>query len=157
MFSEEKIKQVFYAINENGLDAFDDESLAKLLSMLTPVEFDEFEKRSYKELDGYEGSKRIMNIKPLVNLLVNKDLYKIRTSEIYPLYIESLERNEYRQFFKSLKVEELASLKKYVSYTARSNDSVNLSGSKKIINMITKEIKAKESEKKPSFGDTVAA
>ena len=32
MFSNEKIKQVFNAIKDNGIEAFDDESLAKLLS-----------------------------------------------------------------------------------------------------------------------------
>ena len=42
MVSEEKIKQVISAIKENGLRSFNDESLAKLLSILTPEEFEIF-------------------------------------------------------------------------------------------------------------------
>lgn len=153
MVSKEKIKQVFNAIKENGLDAFDDESLAKLLSILNKEELDEFVSMVYRELDGVDATVRVMNILPLVELIVNRDLYRIRTSELYRKYIESLNSSEYRDFFKTLKIEELADLKKYVSYTINPNDEANVTGSKKIINMITKEIKSKESARKPKFGD----
>lgn len=151
MVSDEKIKQVFNAIKDNGIEAFDDESLAKLLSILNADELDEFEKRCYQELDGIESLNRIMNIRPLVELLVNKELYRIRTGNLYSLYLESLNKGEYREFFKSLRIEELADLKKYVSYTVNNKDEVNVSASKKIIKMITKEIKNKELERKPRF------
>lgn len=151
MLSNEKIKQVFNAIRDNGIEAFDDESLAKLLAILNEEELDEFEKNCFSELDGIEALKRVMNVRPLVESIVNKDLYRIRKSDLYRLYIESLNKGEYRDFFKSLKIEELADLKKYVSYTIDSKDELNVSGSKKIINMITKEIKLKEEAKKPRF------
>lgn len=150
----EKIKQVFTAIKDNGLDAFDDESLAKLLSILSPQELDEFESTCYQELDGIDASIRIMNIRPLVEVLINAELYRIRTSSVYDLYIESLKNGTYYELFKKLKVEELADLKKYISYTVQAGNPTNESGTKKIINLITKEIKERDQSRKPKFEET---
>lgn len=151
MFSNEKIKQVFNAIKDNGIEAFDDESLAKLLSILSEEEFDLFEARCYQELDGIEALKRIMGIRSFSEAMVIRELYRIRTNSLYDSYKNSLVDGTYRELFKSLKVEELADLKKYVSFTIDTNDEENISGSKKIINMITREIKTKEELRKPRF------
>ncbi len=151
MFSNEKIKQVFNAIKDNGIDAFDDESLAKLLSILNEEEFDLFEQKCYQELNGLEASKRIMRIRPFAEAIVARDLYKIRTNKLYESYKTSLADGTYRELFKKLGIGELAALKKYVSFTIDNGDEVNMSGAKKIINMITREIKIKEELKKPRF------
>ena len=151
MFSNEKIKQVFTAIKDNGIEAFDDESLAKLLSILSEEEFDLFEARCYQELDGIEALKRIMGIRSFAEAMVVRELYRIRTNSLYDSYKNSLVDGTYRELFKSLKVEELADLKKYVSFTIDTSDEENISGSKKIINMITREIKTKEELRKPRF------
>ncbi len=151
MFSNEKIKQVFNAIKDNGIEAFDDESLAKLLSILSEEEFDLFEARCYQELDGIEALKRIMGIRSFSEAMVIRELYRIRTNSLYDSYKNSLVDGTYRELFKSLKVEELADLKKYVSFTIDTSDEENISGSKKIINMITREIKTKEELRKPRF------
>ncbi len=151
MISNEKIKQVFSAIKDNGIEAFDDESLAKLLAILNEDELDEFEKRCYEELDGMESLKKIMDVRPFAETIIKRDLYRIRKSDLYNKYIVSLKSGEYRDFFKSLRIDELADLKKYVSYNIDIKNESNISGSKKIINMITKEIKKKEEAKKPSF------
>ena len=112
MVSEEKIKQVISAIKENGLRSFNDESLAKLLSILTPEEFEIFLDKSYSELGGVSAVVRINSVRSYVSYLVNNDLNKIYNSDIYKMFLESLKRNEYYAYFKSLTVEELASLKK---------------------------------------------
>lgn len=151
MFSNEKIKQVFNAIKDNGIEAFDDESLAKLLSILSEEEFDLFEARCYQELDGIEALKRIMGIRSFAEAMVVRELYRIRTNSLYDSYKNSLVDGTYRELFKSLKVEELADLKKYVSFAIDTSDEENISGSKKIINMITREIKTKEELRKPRF------
>ena len=151
MFSNEKIKQVFNAIKDNGIDAFDDESLAKLLSILSEEEFDLFEQRCYQELESLEALMRIMSIRPYAEALISRDLQRIRTNKLYDTYKASLTDGTYRDLFKSLRVEELADLKKYVSFTIDRSDDVNMSGSKKIINMITREIKIKEEQRKPRF------
>ena len=144
MFSNEKIKQVFNAIKDNGIEAFDDESLAKLLSILSEEEFDLFEARCYQELDGIEALKRIMGIRSFAEAMVVRELYRIRTNSLYDSYKNSLVDGTYRELFKSLKVEEL-------SFTIDTSDEENISGSKKIINMITREIKTKEELRKPRF------
>lgn len=154
MLSNEKIKQVFNAIKDNGIEAFDNESLAKLLSILSPEELDEFVQASYQELGQIEACKRIMNIKPLVETLITKELYRIRTSTVYNLYIESLNSGEYREFFKKLKEDELADLKRYISYTSRSTDPINVNATKKIIDIITKEIKMRDDSRKPRLEGT---
>ena len=82
MFSNEKIKQVFNAIKDNGIEAFDDESLAKLLSILSEEEFDLFEARCYQELDGIEALKRIMGIRSFAEAMVVRELYRIRTNSL---------------------------------------------------------------------------
>lgn len=151
MFSNEKIKQVFNAIKDNGIDAFDDESLARLVSIFNEKEFDLFEQKCYQELGGLEALMRIMRIRPLAETIIMRDLYKIRTNKLYESYKSSLEDGSYRELFKNLKIEELAALKKYVSFTLDSDDEVNMSGAKKIINAITREIKIKEELRKPRF------
>jgi hypothetical protein len=154
MVKNEKIKQVFNAIKENGINAFDDEALAKLLSILSPQELDEFENSCYTELEGTDALLRIMNIKPLVEVLINSELYRIRISPAYNKYIESLNDGTYYELFKKLKPEELADLKKYISYTVKIGDEVNESGTKKIVNLITNEIKARDQSRKPKFEET---
>ena len=83
--------------------------------------------------------------------MVIRELYRIRTNNLYDSYKNSLVDGTYRELFKRLKVEELADLKKYVSFTIDTSDEENISGSKKIINMITREIKTKEELRKPRF------
>lgn len=155
MISEEKIKQVFNAIKESNINNYDNESLAKLLSIFNSDELEEFIKKSYNEL-GFMATKRIMNVMPKINLIVNENIYKLKNTELFRLYTESLNNGMYRDFIKSLSIEELAELKKHIYYTVNSNDVNNLSGSKKMIEWIVKEIKEKEKLKKPIFENMVA-
>ena len=92
-----------------------------------------------------------MGIRSFAEAMVVRELYRIRTNSLYDSYKNSLVDGTYRELFKSLKVEELADLKKYVSFTIDTSDEENISGSKKIINMITREIKTKEELRKPRF------
>ena len=145
MFSEEKIKQVFNAIKDNGLSAFDDVSLAKLLSILNKKELDYFEEYAYKELD---NPMRISQVKQIVLMNIDRELNKIRSSQVYSLYIESIKRDDYYNFFKKLKVEELGEIKKYVinTYTPKTEKAT-----KKIVNMITQELYVREANKNLVF------
>ena len=151
MVSEEKIKQVISAIKENGLRSFNDESLAKLLSILTPEEFEIFLDKSYSELGGVSAVVRINSVRSYVSYLVNSDLNKIYNSDIYKMFLESLKRNEYYAYFKSLTVEELASLKKYLTYNYSNSKKTAKGAAKKVINMITKEIRLREQNKNLVF------
>lgn len=151
MVSEEKIKQVITAIKENGIKSFSDDELAKLLSILTEEELDIFEEKAFGELGGVNAVVRIHSLRPYISYLINKELNKVYQSEVYKLFIEALKRKEYYAYIKSLKVEELASLKKYLSFTYKKNDSLASSATDKLLKLITKEILIKEQNKNLVF------
>ena len=67
------------------------------------------------------------------------------------MFLESLKRNEYYAYFKSLTVEELASLKKYLTYNYSNSKKTAKGATKKVINMITKEIRLREQNKNLVF------
>lgn len=149
MYNENKVKQVINAIKENHLSAMDDETLARLLSILSPKEFDVLELMSYKELGGVEATIRVGKVKPFVHLMVNRELYRIKNSNYYARYLASLVNGRYIEFFSSLKTDELADLKKYIYFNVNENDAVQKSGAEKIIRIITNEIAKRDNIKKP--------
>lgn len=151
MISEEKVKQVLTAIKENSIKSFTNEELAKLLSILTEEEYDILERKSYQELGGASAQIRISSLRPYVSFRVNKELNEVYNSQIFKLFLESLKRREYYAYLKSLKVEELASLKKYFSYTYAKNNPSTKKAFSKVIQMITKEIINKEQNKNLVF------
>lgn len=151
MYNENKVKQVINAIKENRLSSMDDESLAKLLSILSPKEFDSLEKLAYDELGGLNSLYRIMNIKPLVHLMVDKDLYRIKHSRHYVVYLNSLNSGRYLELFPTLSIEELGDLKKYIYFSVDEENASQKSGADKIIRIITKEIAKRDTMKKPRF------
>ena len=149
MYNENKIKQVINAIKENQLSSMDDESLARLLSILNPKEFDIFELMVYKELGGIEAEIRVNKVKPLVKLIVNRELYRIRNSDYYARYLESLANGRYIEFFSSLKTDELADLKNYIYFNVNEKNEAQKSGATKLIHIITTEIAKRDTIKKP--------
>ena len=70
-FNKVRVKQVFAAITENGLEPFDDYGLAKLLSMLTPREF-EVLKINLSNVLGLRAQIKLENIEPLYRYYVEK-------------------------------------------------------------------------------------
>lgn len=149
MYSREKIKQVINAIKENGgISAFDDDSLAKLLSILTPEEFEILKQEAYEEFKDFITTKRIMDIESKVNLLTSHDLYRIRFSDFYLKFIESIKSNEYQNYIKTLSDEQLGDLKKYLTYTLQNNDEYYKSGSKKLVSLIMRERKKRDKFRK---------
>lgn len=151
MYNENKVRQVFNAIKDNRLEAMDDESLAKLLSILSPSELDAFEAKAFRELGGDYALKRILNIRPLVQYTIDKDLFRIKNSTHYNVYLESLSNGRYLELFPTLSIEELGDLKKYIYYNVDGNNPDMKSGADKIIRMITKEIAKRDTIKKPHF------
>ncbi len=151
MYNENKVIQVFNAIKDNRLEAMDDESLAKLLSILSPSELDAFERLAFKELGGDYALKRILNIRPLVQYVIGKELFRIKNSVHYNVYLESLANGRYLELFSSMSIEELGDLKKYIYYNVDATNPLEKSGADKIIRMITKEIGKRDTIKKPHF------
>ncbi|MDE6141505.1 MAG: hypothetical protein K2G03_02775 [Bacilli bacterium] len=149
MYNENKVRQVINAIKENHLSAMDDEGLARLLSILSPKEYDALELLSFQELGGIEAMMRVSKVKSLVRLMVDRDLYRIKNSDYYAYYLASLANGRYIEFFSTLKTEELADLKKYIYFNVDENNEVQKSGADKIIRIITSEISKRDTIKKP--------
>ncbi len=150
MVNELKLDQVYNAISENGLKAFDDEALARLLAILNPTELDLFEMEAFSKLGGFAAYDRIRRVRPLIDMIIRSDVHSFKSSSLFKEYIKSLQSRSYREFFKGLTVNDLASIKKYVTSTMK-KDKVNISASKKIIKILTQEIAAKEAQKNLTF------
>lgn len=156
MYTENKVKQVINAIKENHLSAMDDEGLARLLTILSPKEFDVFELMSYEELGGIDAMIRVSHVKPLVQSLVNRDLYRIKNSDYYAYYLASIANGRYMEYFASLKTDELADIKKYLYFTVDENNPIQVSAVNKIIRIIGNEITKRDTIKKPKLDVTFA-
>ena len=115
MVNELKLDQVYNAISENGLKAFDDEALARLLAILNPTELDLFEMEAFSKLGGFAAYDRIRRVRPLIDMIIRSDVYSFKSSSLFKEYIKSLQSRSYREFFKGLTVNDLASIKKYVT------------------------------------------
>lgn len=145
-FNKVRVKQVFAAITENGLEPFDDYGLAKLLSMLTPREF-EVLKINLSNVLGLRAQIKLENIEPLYRYYVEKEIKHIKRKDIYKYYLESLSSKKYLEFFKSLSVEELADIRKVVVFNLDINSKINRTASKKLFDFITFEIKTRNIKK----------
>ena len=81
-FNRVRVKQVFAAILESGIEAFDDYGLAKLLSMLTYTEFEVLKENLINKY-GISASVKLERIKPLYRFYVEKEINDIRKKDIY--------------------------------------------------------------------------
>ena len=151
MIDQNKINQVYAAILENGLDAFQDNDLIKLLSILNRYELEDADTNAYRIFYGrygsdtlaYQNSKRISSLVPLVKFIINDKMYKIKSSNIINTMNEALVRHEYGEFLTRCNVDELLDIKYYLSNNVNVKDSVNMSATKKLIAMILKELNSR--------------
>ena len=148
MIDDNKINQVYAAIIENGIEAFQDNDLIKLFSMLTKYEVEEAEKVAYSKFyeayksdsTAYYNSKRIESITPLVLLTINNKMDEIRLTNIIEYFNQSLMRNDYHDFVAKCNVDDLMNIKYYLSNNVNVKDPVNIRATKKIIAIILKEL-----------------
>ena len=148
MIDDNKINQVYAAIIENGIEAFQDNDLIKLFSMLTKYEVEEAEKVAYSKFyeayksdsTAYYNSKRIESITPLVLLTINNKMDEIRLTNIIEYFNQSLMRNDYHDFVAKCNVDDLMNIKYYLSNNVNVKDPVNITATKKIIAIILKEL-----------------
>lgn len=111
---------------------------------------------SYEELGGIDAMIRVSHVKPLVQSLVNRDLYRIKNSDYYAYYLASIANGRYMEYFASLKTDELADIKKYLYFTVDENNPVQVSAVNKIIRIIGNEITKRDTIKKPKLDVTFA-
>lgn len=151
MIDQNKIDQVYAAIIENGMDAFQDNDLVKLFSMLNKYELEDAEAIAYgkfydkykSDATAYQNSKRISAIVPLVKFIISDKMIKIRSSNIVDYMNQALLRNEYHEFLTNCDINELMNLKYYLSNNVNIKDPVNMNATKKMIALILKELNLK--------------
>ena len=151
MVDQNKINQVYAAILENGMDAFTDNDLIKLFSILNRYElesagntaYDTFYNRYNSDTVAYQNSKRISSLVPLVKFIINDKMYKIRTSNIIEIMNQALAKHEYHEFFTRCETNELMDIKYYLSNNVNVKDEVNMRATKKIVAMILKELNSR--------------
>lgn len=143
MINQDRIDSIYEAIKENNIDAFNNESLAKLLSMLTLKELDIFIMNSYDKL-GEVAYVRLNKIKSLVEFEINNYISKIEKSEMYKDFIDSINQNSIRNYISALSSNELGELKKIltIKITDKTKDSII-----KIVDLIAQEIRKKDEQK----------
>jgi len=149
MIDSNKINQVFEAIIENGIDAFSDNDLIKLFSMLNKQELNELYEASYDIFNKiYDNStvtnivvKRIDSIIKIVKIKIDTILYKIKNGTLINSFYESLKQENYQKFIVNCSTNELSDLKYYLYNNVNTNDKDIIKVNKKIINIIIKELK----------------
>lgn len=142
MINKDRIKPIFDAIKESGIEVFDDEALIKLLSILTKKELKVFIEDSYDEL-GHGAYIRLFKMQPIIELEINENNYKIESSEMYNNFCKSVDDNTIRDFITTLNRDELGDLKKILSMKKTSDNEKDMN---KLIELITLETK-KQDEK----------
>ena len=151
MVDQNKINQVYAAILENGLDAFQDNDLIKLLSILNRYELESAENDAYNvfydkyksDTVAYHNSKRISSLVPLVKFIINDKMYTIKSSNIIDYMNEALIKHEYHEFLTKCEINQLMDIKYYLSNNVNTKDKVNMSATKKLIAMILKELNSR--------------
>ena len=148
MIDQNKINQVYEAIIENGMEAFQDNDLVKLFSMLNKYELIEAENSAYfkfydyykSESLAYHNSKRIESITPLVELMIDDKMKRIKDSNIMEYLNQALMNNSYHEFLSRSDVNDLMNIKYFLSNNVNVHDEVNVRATKKIIAIILKEL-----------------
>jgi hypothetical protein len=151
MIDNNKINQVYAAIIENGMDAFSDEDLIKLLSMLNKHELEEPDKQAYdkfyekykSDTVAYQNSKRISSLIPLIKFIINDKMYKIRNTNIINYMNTALVNNEYHEFLTKCETKELVDIKYYLTNNVNTKDEVNMRATKKLVSLILKELNSR--------------
>lgn len=144
-----KVDQILDEIKNLGINAFDDEALAKLLSLLDHDELELFEILSLSELD-YKAYCRISNVKNLLKIYELKEVMEFKNSSIFSKYVDALASKTYMNFFSESSTQELARLKRFVAIST-GEDEVSKRASSKIQTLIKTEIRRKEANKKLTF------
>ena len=146
MVSEEKVRQIISSLKETSVYSFDLEQFKQLLTLLNKLELVLF-----KEILIKEGENHILSQYELIEEEVfdniDKQLSVLDNDEIINTFKASLITNKYIEFMSHLSVSDLTNLKFYVSNKVNIDNKDNLSGTIKILRIISRLLKEKETHK----------
>ena len=146
MVSEDKVKQIISSLKETSVYSFDLEQFKQLLTLLNKLELALFKETLIKE-----GESSILSQYELIEDEVYDDIERkieiLENGEMINMFKASLLTNKYLDYMKHLNVNDLTSLKFYVSNKVNVDNKDNLSGSIKLLRIIARLLKEKETHK----------
>ena len=146
MVSEDKVRQIISSLKETSVYSFDLEQFKQLLTLLNKLELVLF-----KEILVKEGENNILNQYSLIEEEVfdniDRQLSILDNDEVINMFKASLLTNKYVDYMSHLNVNDLTNLKFYVSNKVNIDNKDNLSGTIKILRIIARLLKEKETHK----------
>ena len=146
MVSEDKVRQIISSLKETSVYSFDLEQFKQLLTLLNKLELVLF-----KEILVKEGENNILNQYSLIEEEVfdniDRQLSILDNDEVINMFKASLLTNKYVDYMSHLNVNDLTNLKFYVSNKVNIDNKDNLSGTIKILRIISRLLKEKETHK----------
>ena len=146
MVSEDKVRQIISSLKETSVYSFDLEQFKQLLTLLNKLELALFKETLIKE-----GESSILSQYELIEDEVYDDIERkieiLENGEMINMFKASLLTNKYLDYMKHLNINDLTNLKFYVSNKVNIENKDNLSGTIKILRIIARLLKEKETHK----------
>jgi hypothetical protein len=146
MVSEEKVKQIISSVKDSGVYTFDDNQFKDLLTLLNKLELQLFKElliqnQETEILSKYEA------IEEEVVGRIDQKLDELDGSELITLFKGALLTNKYIDYLSALQVVDLQSIRFYISNKVNVDNKDNLNGSIKLVRIISKLLREKETHK----------
>ena len=146
MVSEEKVKQIIGSVKDSGVYTFDDNQFKDLLTLLNKLELQLFKElliqnQETEILSKYEA------IEEEVVGRIDQKLDELDGSELITLFKGALLTNKYIDYLSALQVVDLQSIRFYISNKVNVDNKDNLNGSIKLVRIISKLLREKETHK----------
>ena len=146
MVSEEKVKQIISSVKDSGVYTFDDNQFKDLLTLLNKLELQLFKElliqnQETEILSKYEA------IEEEVVGRIDQKLDELDGSELITLFKVALLTNKYIDYLSALQVVDLQSIRFYISNKVNVDNKDNLNGSIKLVRIISKLLREKETHK----------
>ena len=146
MVSEDKVRQIISSLKETSVYSFDLEQFKQLLTLLNKLELALFKETLIKD-----GETTILSQYELIEEEVYDNIDRkieiLENGEMINMFKASLLTNKYLDYMKHLNINDLTNLKFYVSNKVNVNNKDNLSGSIKLLRIISRLLKEKETHK----------
>ena len=146
MVSEDKVRQIISSLKETSVYSFDLEQFKQLLTLLNKLELALFKETLIKD-----GETTILSQYELIEEEVYDNIDRkieiLENGEMINMFKASLLTNKYLDYMKHLNINDLTSLKFYVSNKVNVDNKDNLSGSIKLLRIISRLLKEKETHK----------
>ena len=146
MVSEDKVRQIISSLKETSVYSFDLEQFKQLLTLLNKLELQLFKELLIQNQET-EILSKYESIEEEVVGRIDQKLDELDGSELITLFKGALLTNKYIDYLSALQVVDLQSIKFYISNKVNIDNKDNLNGSIKLVRIISKLLREKETHK----------